>query len=209
VEVDPVASMRCWAIDLELGGRTYEIPALPAMDWWPVLVSADKTMVLDFLVSSPEDPFNVDELLLLGEFTSEEIAESLTDAIEQAAGRSFHVSVVLANTADRNWPVIGGELACRGFRWDVQPIGAALDAIYAVTISGMSKESRDSFEALLANESISQPGKGRKVSQEAITEFEAMAGPRPTTGARASAEPSGSGPPKTLPRSRPRRRSAP
>ena len=92
MEVDPLASMRCWAIDLELGGRTYEIPALPAMDWWPVLVSADKTMVLDFLVSRPEDPFNVDELLLLGEFTSEEIAESLTDEIERTVARGVVVA---------------------------------------------------------------------------------------------------------------------
>jgi hypothetical protein len=87
VEVDPLASMRCWAIQLELGGRTYEVPALPAVDWWPVLVSADLGQILDFVVSTPEDPFNLDDLLLDGAFTTAELIEVLTDALEEVAGR--------------------------------------------------------------------------------------------------------------------------
>jgi hypothetical protein len=207
--VDPLASMRCWAIELELGGRTYEVPALPAADWWPVLVSADKTMVLDFVVSRPDDPMNLDELLLAGQITSDEVTEALTEAIEQTAGRSFHVASVLALTAHQYWPTINGALAQRGFRWDVMPLGAALDAVYAVILDHLDKDGREKFLAVLGNESLTKPEGKRTVSPRVVSEFETMAGPRPTTGARASAEPSGSGPPRTLPRSRPRRRSAP
>lgn len=209
MDVDPVASMRCWAIDIELGGRTYEVPALPAVDWWPVLVSDDLGLILDMIVSTQDG--DLDEKLLSGDISSEELAEALTDALEQAAGRSKHVAMVLAISASVQWHVINGVLAQRGFRWDVMPLGAALDAIHLIHLGNLDKEGREKFQAALDNESLTQiKGKGkRKASQRVVSEFEAMAGPRPTGGVTATGEQSGSEPPKTPPRSQPRRRSAP
>jgi hypothetical protein len=201
VEVDPLAAMRCWAITVQLGGREFEIPALPAVDWWPVLVSANPRRVLDLLRSS--DGADLDAMLLDGKLTSAEIGEAVTDAIEEATGRSLHVSLVLALTADGHWPVIGGHLAQIGFRWDQQSIGAALDAIYAVIIGNLPDDARGKFEAVLENESLTQPGKKRTPSQKVMTEFEAMAGPRPAPAVpgqqpqQSSGAPSGSAPPRT------------
>jgi hypothetical protein len=201
VDVDPLASMRCWAITVRLGGKEFEIPALPAVDWWPVLVSVNPRRVLDLLKST--DDADLDGMLLDGELSSAEIGEAVTDAIEEATGRSLHVSLVLALAADGNWPTIGGHLAQIGFRWDQQSIGAALDAIYAVIIGNLPEDARGKFEAVLENESLTQPGKKRTPSERVMTEFEAMAGPRPAPSPpgqkpqQSSGGPSGSARPRT------------
>jgi len=212
VEVDPLASMRCWAITLELGGQEFEIPALPAVDWWPVLVSVQPRRVLDLLTSSAD----LDELILDGKLTAAEIGQACTDAIEEATGRSLHVSLVLALAADGQWENIGAALALKGFRWDVMPIGAALDAIYATIVGGLGDEARGKFLALLENEALTQPGKKRTPSERVLTEFEAMAGPRPAPSVpgqgspqQSSAEPSGSEPPRTRSQPRPHLRGGP
>jgi hypothetical protein len=209
VEVDPLASMRCWAIELELGGRTFDVPALTAVDWWPVLTSADLTEILDFVVSTPEDPFNLDDLLLDGDLTQTELQTALTDALETASGRSRHVTFVLASVANQFWASLNGALARRGFRWEGQPLGAALDAVYAELTSRLDKDELTKFEALLADESLTQPGKKRKPARAVVDEFESMAGPRPTTGAVASAGQSGNARPKTQPRLRRPRQDGP
>lgn len=203
MDVDPLASMRCWGLTVELGGRDWEIPALPAVDWWPILVEAEPTRILDLLVSSSD----LDALLLDGTVSGAELRVALTDVIEEATGRSFHVAFVLATVAAMHWPAIGGQLAQRGFRWDVQPIGAALDAVYVAIVGGMDKEGLDKFEAILENEALTQPGKKRAPSARVIAEFESMAGPRPAPAppGQSSAEPSGSEPPRTpTPRQPPR-----
>lgn len=197
MEVDPLASMRCWAITLTLGGQEFEIPALPAVDWWPVLTSVNPRRVLDLLTSSSD----LDEMILDGEVTSAEVTEACVDAIEEATGRSLHVALVLTLATDGNWPTIGGHLAHLGFRWDVQSIGAALDAIYAVIIGNLPEDARAKFEALLENESLTQPGKKRTPSQRVMTEFEAMAGPRPAPSPPGTAQPqqSSAGPSDSAP----------
>ena len=201
MEVDPLASMRCWAITLELGGQEFEIPALPAVDWWPILTSVQPRQVLDLLVSSSD----LDEMILDGKLTAADLGQACTDAIEEATGRSLHASFVLALAAEGNWANIGGALSLKGFRWDVLPIGAALDAIYAVIMGGLDEDGRTKFTEILENEALTQPGKKRTPSERVMTEFEAMAGPRPAPSVpgqgpapqQSSAEPSGSAPPRT------------
>jgi len=212
VKVDPVASMECWAITLEIGGREYEIPALPAADWWPVLAGVNPGKILDLMPSRLGDPDDLDAQLLAGEIDGAELGSALTDAIEEVTGRSLHVAIVLAAVADHYWPAVGGEMIRRGFRWDQQPIGAALDLIHAVLINGMDDEARDKFTAMLENEALTQPGKKRGPSERVVKEFEAMAGPRPEPRplpGRSSGAPSGSARPKTPTQPRQRRRGGP
>lgn len=194
MDVDPLASMRCWAVDLLIGGREYEIPALPAADWWPVLVSGDPLRVLDLALSTDD----LDEALLDGQVSGDEIGESIFDAIAEATGRSAHVAFCLVTAATHGWSVVGGELAKRGFRWDVMPIGAALDAVYVLLLENIpEKKDRERFQRLLDSDP------GRKRDPEKIkTEFELLAGPRPTGGRTATAGQSGSARPKTQQRPR-------
>lgn len=208
MEVDPLASMRCWAITVELGGREFEIPALPAVDWWPVIADATAFGLVDLLTST--EGADLDAMLLDGRVTHVEMTEVMMDAISEATGRTFHASFALAIVAGMHWPVVGGQLARDGFRWDVLPIGAALDAVYAVIMESFpgdkdGEAARKKFADLLEDDTLTQPGKKRTPSQRVMTEFEAMAGPMPAPAplpGKASAEPSASQRPRT--RTRPR-----
>lgn len=196
MDVDPLASMRCWAIELELGGRTFDVPALPAVDWWPVLVSGDLALILDFVVSTPGDPSSLDEMILTEGLGQDDLSEVLTDAVEAAAGRSLHAALVLAIVADSQWASINGAMVTRGFRWDQQPLGAALDAIYAEVVGRLEKDNLTKFLALLDNEGLTK-GRKAKVSEKVVQEFEGFAGPRPTSGVKSTGGPSDNARPKT------------
>lgn len=204
MEVDPLASMRCWGIEIDLGGRTYDVPALSAVDWWPVLGKANPLDVIGLIEGG-----DLDERLLDGDLDHEVLIDALREAVEEAAGRSFHAAVVLVMVANSQWPIINGQLIRRGFRWEDQPLGAALDAVYALIVEVFDKEDRDKFLALLDNEALTN-GKPTKRQREKLDgEFASMAGPKPTTGVKASAEQSGSARPKTQPRLRPPRPGGP
>jgi hypothetical protein len=185
--------MRCWAIEIELGGRTFEVPALPAVDWWPVLASADLMAVLDMIVSTPGEELDLDAMLLDGSLTGDELSVALMDAVEAAAGRSFHVAFVLATVGQASWPLVGGALAQRGFRWDTQPLGAALDAVHSIIMSNFAEQKdRDKFVRLLENETLTTGRKRTPDPEKIVTEFETLAGPMPTGGLTATGEPSDS-----------------
>lgn len=209
MDVDPLASMRCWAIEIELGGRTYEVPALSAVDWWPVFAAADPTLILDFIVSTPDDPFNLDDLLLDGKIDAAELRTALIDTVEEAAGRTFHAALVLVIVAASQWQAINGALVRRGFRWEDQPIGAALDAIYAEVTGRLDKDELTKFLALLENESLTT-GKRRGRNRDKVTsEFEALAGPVPKGGVKSTGAPSDSARTRTRTRPRPPRQDGP
>lgn len=200
MDVDPAASLRCWAIELELGGRIFEVPALPAADWWPVFASADLSKVLDMIVSTPEA--DLDEYLLEHFLNQDDLAQTLTDAAEATAGRSLHVALVLAYVANQHWASINGALVRRGFRWDAQPMGAAFDAIFSHVMEAFpDKEAQDKFLAVLENETLTG-GKKAVDREKALDDFSALAGPRPTTGVKSTGAPSEGERPRTQPRSR-------
>lgn len=199
MSVDPVASMGCWPLEIELGGQEYEIPALPASGWWAVLAEADLTLIVEMISGDASD---LDDALLSGELTSEDMIQALTEALEEAAGRSLHVAMVLVHLAIREWPAINGQMARNGFRWDVMPLGAALDAIHSIIWEGLDEKGRKEFERILI------PTKPGRVDREkALSEFEAMAGPRPTSGVRVRSidAQSADTPPRTPTQPRPRR----
>lgn len=207
MDVDPLASMRCWAIDIELGGHLFEVPPLTAADWWSILVGANPLLVLDVAVST--DGADLDEMILSGEVTAAELNEATMDAIEAVTGRPFQAAYVLATVAAKSWPVVGGQLAQSGFRWEEQPIGAALDAIYSIVVPAIPEKSEDGKrkprEEFLALLDKPMPGSKRQVDRDkALSEFEELAGPRPTSGVRSTGEPSGSAHPRTPTQPRPR-----
>ncbi len=204
MKVDPAASMRCWAVEVELAGHVFTIPAMPAADWWPLLLAQDTSTFLDALMSTKKD-VDLDLALLDGTLTGEEVRDVHMDTIEEAAGRSFHAAVVLAAAADAAWPMVSGHLATRGFRWDVMPLGAALDAVYLTMINGLDEEARKKFEAFLDNEAMTTPKSRRRgPDRERVrSEFEQFAGPMPTAGSLSTGVPSDNARPRTRQRPRP------
>jgi hypothetical protein len=204
MNVDPAASMRIWELEIDLGGRTFDVPALPASGWFPVLLEGNPLLVLDMI----EDEA-LDDVLLSGQVSPEDLVEVLLVAIEQAAGRDFHAAFVLAQVAAVQWAAISGSLAERGFDWETRPLGAALDAIYAIVMKGLDKEGLARFQSLLDNPTSSLIRRRAGRRQQATEDFASIAGPKPQGGVIATAERSGSARPKTRLRSRPPRPPAP
>lgn len=196
MEVDPAASMRIWAVELDLGGHTYVVPPLPAAGWFPVLLEGNPLLVLEMIEDGPGE--DLDDMILSGQVGAEELVEILTLAIEQAAGRQFHAAFVLAQVAALQWAAIAGVLAERGFSWEERPLGAALDAIYAVVCQRLDKDGLARFQQLLDNPMTTKGGRRRKVSRDqAMSDFASIAGPPPSGGVRATAERSGNERPRT------------
>jgi hypothetical protein len=193
-EVDPEASLALWELDVELGGRHFTVPALPASDWFPILLSGDVGRILDMMVSTGGgDPIDPLDLLLEGKLAEGELAERCIDAFEEVAGRPFGVAFILAYSATQRWATVNGRLVLAGFDWTERPLGAALDAIYAVFTENANEEGRTKFDAFLETPINTGPkGKVRKVDAERMEAgFVGIAGPKPTTGvARASGAPS-------------------
>ena len=195
MNVDPAASLRIWELEIDLGGRTFDVPASPASVWFPVLLSGNPLEVLDMIADEA-----LDDVLLSGQVGPDELVETLLVAIEQAAGREFHAAFVLAQVAAVQWAAISGALAERGFDWDARPLGAALDAIYAVVVKGLDKDGLARFQSLLDNPmgALGRRRAGRR--QQALEDFSSVAGPKPQGGVIATAERSGGVRPKTQPR---------
>lgn len=196
--VDPTASLRIWVIEFDLAGQTFQVPPVPAADWLPVLAGGDMLAVLDLV----EDSVKIDDLVMAGEVTVEQLSEVLDQVVERATGRTTWAALVLAGMAQRWWDRIGGELARSGFRWDQQPIGAALDAVRSVVLSlAKNQESTDRLVSILNSERplTGSGGRRRPVDRSrALQDFETMAGPRPDrVPAPTSAEPSAGAPPRT------------
>jgi hypothetical protein len=207
MEVDPAASVRIWGIEMDLGGRTFDVPPLAASEWFPVLLSGNPLDVLKMIEDGPED--ELDDLLLSGQIQPTELIEALVVAIEQAAGRSFHAAFVLAQVAALQWASVSGLLAERGFRWEEAPLGAALDAIYTIVVKHLDKDGLARFEQLLDTPTTTPGGRRRKANRDkAMADFESLAGPKPE-GVKATAGRSGSERPKTRLRSQPLHQSGP
>ena len=204
MKADPLASMRCWAVEIELGGRIYTVPPLPAVGWWPILAEERLAAVLNLL----EDSGDLDDRLLDGEINSAELEQALTEAVEEVSGRTMHEALVIVSVAASAWWWIGGRLARHGFRWDVMPLAAALDAVHGLLMENLTEEFKKKYEAAL------NPPVKKIDRAQAVNNFATLAGPMPTGGVRmplSSDAPSGDTPTRSQPRQQsrpPRVRSA-
>ena len=212
---DPLASMRCWAVGVTLGGREYTIPPLPAAEWWPIVAGGAVSAFLDLI----KDPDLTDRLFEDG-IDPAEIEQVGIEAIEAAAGRPVMAVLTIAAIAEQHWSSVNGQLMREGVRWDALPLGAVLDAIHSLLLERFGEGKDDKTGRLwrdvyLADLERPLPGNERKVSEQALLDFEAMAGPRPVgkatapvagRPARSSAAPSAGTPSRTRTPSRPPRR---
>lgn len=184
MNVDPSAGMRCWAVTVEIGGRAYTIPPLPAVDWWPLLAEGATAETMIEMLPPGHD---LDDRLLDEASISGELRDAFSDALEEVCGRTIAEAQAIAGVALAAWTWVGGKLALSGFRWDVMPIAAALDAIHTLLMTESNEDFRKQYEKLLAGAAP----KKHLDRAAALSEFEAAAGPRPTAVPLATGGPSG------------------
>lgn len=154
---DAAASLRMWAVETELGGRTLRIPPLPAAEWLPALMTANPLGLLELT-----EDVDLEELLLDGTVTLAALTESLELLLESASGRTPWCAFLLAYTAAEHWHVVGADLARIGVRFEAIPLGAALDAIYGSLCRSMDEKAIVRF-----NNTLDRPPVGA-IKPEAI-----------------------------------------
>lgn len=135
MDVDPTASMRVWAVEVDIGAVVARIPPLPASDWLPTLMEGDVFGVFGLV-----EGLDIEELLVDGEITINDAVGAAVKLIESAAGRSVWMSLALASLAKVRWLSIGSDIVRSSVRLDQVSLGAALDAIYGAITQGMDEK---------------------------------------------------------------------
>lgn len=140
---EPEASLRVWAVEVVLAERTLVIPALPAADWLPVLMTLDPMAVFDLV-----EGFDLVAEILAG-VTLAELSGAAEEILEAATGRSARAALTIAGAAGGRWEVIGADLARVGVDFTRISIGAALDAIYGSIARHMDEKGIAQFNLML------------------------------------------------------------
>lgn len=133
---DPSASLQPWALEVELGTLTLEIPALTAADWLQVLFQDfDIWDIIPGLC--PDYADEVDEILLQGHVTLPMFRDLCLELITEATGRPWWYVLRLVGVVKGSWEIVGGELAFRGIRADELSLGAWLDAVLLICLRNL------------------------------------------------------------------------
>jgi hypothetical protein len=143
---DALAALRIWALDVELAGETFVVPARPAVDWF--LAILDEEVPLPLIPGMMDDAAEerITDMLLDGEVDAEEIAVRSRELLTAAAGRPWWEADRLIRSSGASWHIIGGELTRLGVDLGKVSLGAALNAIYVICTRTMDEKERNKFD---------------------------------------------------------------
>lgn len=141
MRTDPAATLRCWAVDVDLCGRTFTIPAMPAGPWLLALLAGTVTAVVPGMLDDGDD---VDDLLLDGDLPWDELERAALDAVEAASGMRWWTAYRLARAATST--ELGGEVLSRGVDPGRLSLGAYLLAAYRLAVRHMAEKKRREWE---------------------------------------------------------------
>lgn len=136
--------MRIWAVEINVGPHLARIPPTPAADWMPCLMRMDIMGVLDLI-----EGVDLDDALVDGEITSQEMRDAAVKLLESAAGRPVWTTMALVSLATRYWGTVGADLMRLSVKFDQISLGAALDAIYGTLTKGLDDKARARLDSTL------------------------------------------------------------
>jgi hypothetical protein len=134
-DADPLAALRIYRIAVDLGERRFIIPALPARDWLEVLLAEDLNPEDLFPgLCGTDDVIAVNQMLIDGTVTMEQMSEAIYSVLEEATGRRWWVALRLCRTIRAGWDRVGGRLASHGVTPFEVPLAYWLDGAYAAIL---------------------------------------------------------------------------
>lgn len=125
MHIDPHATLRLWSVDVDIAGRTYTIPPLPARDWI-VAAHGDWADIVPGLLAGADD---LDEAIADGRVGHGECVTAARAALAAASGTKWWTAQRLAHCAGEN---IGAELVRVGVDPDRIPFARWLQVTYLV-----------------------------------------------------------------------------
>lgn len=140
MKFDPDATLRCWAVDVDVAGRTYTIPALPAADWLLALHSGALADVVPGLVDGTE----LDDAIADGTASPADCQTAARAAIAAAAGCPWWTAAKLAHAAVTTW--VAADLTSRGVDPTRIPLAAWLAAAWHAASRQMDEVKKGQLE---------------------------------------------------------------
>jgi hypothetical protein len=134
---DPLATLRCWALDVDVAGVTYTIAAQPAQVWLLAILSGSYVEVLPGLLT---DKAALNDAIIDGTVEADELLGAARDAIAAAAGTPWWSAARLAQASTDTW--VGAELLLQGIDPGVVSLGAYLAAALRVATKDMDAAGR-------------------------------------------------------------------
>lgn len=108
--LDPVASLQCWPVEISYMGHRYTIPAMSALEWLDLIME-------DFLFTSivpgllSEDEGNIFVSGVLDDEDGDEALYRLgAEVLEQVSARHWWITLRLIGVAKHSWPVLGAKM---------------------------------------------------------------------------------------------------
>lgn len=143
---DALAALRIWALDVELGGHTFTVPALPAADWFIAILDEDNPLPLIPGLLDDDGEEQVMDMLLAGEIDTDLVITRTRELLSAAAGRPWWEADRLIRSSAESWHIIGGELTRLGVELDKVSLASALNAIYVICVRTMDEQERNKFD---------------------------------------------------------------
>jgi hypothetical protein len=146
VDIEPAATLRCWAVDVDLTPTVaVTIPALPARPWLVAVVTGGWPAIIPGLLDPV--PEVVDEGILDGTIPARARVRAAKAALATVAGCPWWTAQRLAHACAGT--AIGSELALRGVDPGVMPFAAYLAAGYRAATRYLSDVKRAEIDMRL------------------------------------------------------------
>jgi hypothetical protein len=143
---DALAALKIWHLDVDLGGQTFRIPALPAVDWFVAILDEETPLPLIPGLMAGDAEERIIDLLMDGAIEVKDITTRSREVLTAAAGRPWWEADRLIRSSAGSWQVIGGELTRLGVDLSAVSLAAALNAIYVVCVRTMDEKERTKFD---------------------------------------------------------------
>ena len=170
MEINGIAALRCWPVDLDIAGCQHRIPPLPAVEWI-VAITGSWTDVVPGLVEA--DDIDLTDRIAQGEVTVAQLTTAAKDAVAAAAGMPWWAAIRLVE-AGVNQASAAGELALDAVDAEQVSLAAWCAAVYQAMCRNADEKQCAKLDRQLLETPQDVTVEERYDEQAAADAFEAM-----------------------------------
>jgi len=166
--IDALAALKVWGVEIELGGKTYHIPPVPAAGWFVAILRGEPMPIVPGMVLDEEQADLIEDMAL-GLVDLDDVVDAEREALEIASGWRWWAADRMIRSAAHEWKIVSGQLIRRGVDLSTLPLGAVLNALYAMATETLDQQKRIAFEL-----ELNRPPAGSMSEEERERQAEEM-----------------------------------